>query len=162
MVSENNNMFLDNKNFSTVIQFTPLVSIDLVVQNKYGEVLLGQRLNRPAKGFWFTPGGRIFKNETMKDAFKRISSEELGVELSIDQARLLGLFDHFYNDNVFGEEFGTHYVAIAYIVESEMSSDTLCLKAQHSVHQWFDVESLKRDRFVHANTKKIFSGGKLI
>ena len=47
---------------------------------------------------------------------KRQTLEELGEEFNIDQGRLLGLYDHFYNDNVFGDEFTTHYVAIAYIL----------------------------------------------
>ena len=56
-------MFLDKNTFSTVIASTPLVPIDLVVKNHQSQVLLGQRLNRPAQGFWFVPGGRILKNE---------------------------------------------------------------------------------------------------
>jgi colanic acid biosynthesis protein WcaH len=50
-------MFLEKDLFSTVIKSTPLVSIDLVVKNNRGQTLLGQRLNKPAKGFWFVPGG---------------------------------------------------------------------------------------------------------
>ena len=41
-------MFLDKDTFTTVIKSTPLVSIDLVVKNKHGQALLGQRLNKPA------------------------------------------------------------------------------------------------------------------
>ncbi len=35
-----------------VIDCTPLISIDLVVRDSSGRVLLGQRLNRPAKVFY--------------------------------------------------------------------------------------------------------------
>ena len=56
-------MLLDKDTFSTVIQNTPLISIDLIVENKKGQILLGKRVNEPALGYWFVPGGRIFKDE---------------------------------------------------------------------------------------------------
>jgi len=51
-------MFLSQEDFATVVRSTPLISIDLVVENERGEFLLGQRTNRPAQGYWFVPGGR--------------------------------------------------------------------------------------------------------
>ncbi|MEG1251614.1 MAG: NUDIX domain-containing protein, partial [Citrobacter sp.] len=57
--------------FQTIVQNTPLISIDFIVKNERDEVLLGKRVNKPAKGYWFVPGGRIFKNETIFQAFKR-------------------------------------------------------------------------------------------
>ena len=71
-------MWLNTRVFRTVVASTPLVSIDLVVRNPQGEVLLGRRLNRPAQGFWFIPGGRIRKNESLNAAFRRLSSSGAG------------------------------------------------------------------------------------
>lgn len=56
------------------------------MENTQGQVLLGQRLNRPAQGYWFVPGGRIHKDETMTQAFARLTKEELGVELQTDRS----------------------------------------------------------------------------
>lgn len=58
-------MWLSGDTFRMVVASAPLVSIDLVVENSAGELLLGERLNRPAQGFWFVPGGRVQKNETL-------------------------------------------------------------------------------------------------
>jgi len=149
-------MFLDKDVFSTVIESTPLVSIDLVVLNKQGQALLGQRLNKPAQGNWFVPGGRILKDEAMADAFKRLTKDELGTEYSIEQAKLLGPFDHFYTDNVFDDEFSTHYVAIAYVLQLEQDLDNLPMDIQHNGYKWFDVETLKLDEQVHLHTKWYF------
>lgn len=44
-------MFLRQEEFATVVRCTPLISIDLLVENARGEYLLGQRLNRPAGDF---------------------------------------------------------------------------------------------------------------
>ncbi len=65
---------LSDKEFMNLIKNAPLVSIDLIVKNKKDEVLLGLRKNAPAKGTWFVPGGRIGKNETLQEAFKRIAN----------------------------------------------------------------------------------------
>jgi colanic acid biosynthesis protein WcaH len=80
-------MFLDKETFSTVIESTPLVSIDLVIKNQQGQALLGQRLNRPAKGFWFVPGGRVLKNESLAAAFKRLTLDELGQNSLLNKQR---------------------------------------------------------------------------
>ena len=149
-------MFLDKETFSIVIESTPLVSIDLVIKNQKGQALLGQRLNRPAKGSWFVPGGRILKDESLAAAFKRLTIEELGQEFSIEQAALLGSFDHFYNDNVFGETFSTHYVAIAYVLTLETKLKLLPVNIQHGSYQWFNIDDLLKNDNVHQHTKNYF------
>ena len=93
-------MSLEQDKFLSIVAATPLVSIDLILRSERGRVLLGRRVNRPAQGFWFVPGGRIRKNERIKDALRRISRAELGIE--IEHAELTGVFDHIYEDNYFG------------------------------------------------------------
>ncbi|MDP2485790.1 GDP-mannose mannosyl hydrolase [Pseudoalteromonas marina] len=149
-------MFLDQQIFSTVIKSSPLVSIDLVVINQNGQALLGQRLNRPAKGFWFVPGGRILKNESLASAFKRLTHDELGTEFAIEQAALQGPYDHFYNDNVFGEEFSTHYVAISFVIKLTQPLSNLPMDVQHNGYKWFAINELLSDTAVHKHTKWYF------
>lgn len=112
-------MWLPDEAFKSVIQNTPLISIDLIVQNEQGEVLLGKRVNAPAKGYWFVPGGRVRKNETLDDAFFRLVKEELGIESGITRAdaKFLGVFEHFYDDCVFGDDISTHYIVLAYSID---------------------------------------------
>ena len=69
---------LEINNFKMVVKNTPLVSIDLCIL--FNGDLLGQRNNEPLKGFWFTPGGGIFKNEAYLDCLKRVVSSELGLK----------------------------------------------------------------------------------
>ena len=80
---------LDPQTFKSVIENTPLVSIDLCLFCN-GQILLGKRSNEPLKGKWFTPGGRIHKNETWQDALLRIVEVELGlVDVSLDSCSLM-------------------------------------------------------------------------
>jgi colanic acid biosynthesis protein WcaH len=95
-------MWLSDETFKSVIQHTPLISIDLIVRNEQDEVLLGKRVNAPAKDYWFVPGGRVRKNETLDDAFIRLVKEELGIESGMTRAdaKFIGVFEHFYDDCV--------------------------------------------------------------
>lgn len=147
-------MFLDNNLFRQVVDAAPLVSIDLIVKNEKGEVLLGQRLNRPAKGDWFVPGGRIHKGESLAKAFLRLTQEELGQALPIAQARLLGAYDHFYSDSVFGEAPSTHYVALGHEVFVKSLSELP--NEQHCAYQWVAVDELLSRSDVHPHTKLYF------
>lgn len=60
---------LNHDEFRQVVQNTPLFAIDLVVLNGKNEILLGLRKNPPAQGYWFVPGGRVFKGESLDDGF---------------------------------------------------------------------------------------------
>ncbi|MFC0117885.1 GDP-mannose mannosyl hydrolase [Pseudoalteromonas xiamenensis] len=149
-------MFLSKETFSTVIEHAPLVSIDLVILNEKGQALLGERLNRPAQHYWFVPGGRILKNEPLSVAFERLTLVELGEVFSLSDATLLGSYDHFYPDNVFGETYSTHYVAIAYVLKLSKPLNQLPMKVQHSSYKWFDIADLLQSDIVHKHSKWYF------
>ncbi len=154
-------MFLDTSEFSQIIKNTPLISIDLIVKNNQNEVLLGKRSNNPAKGFWFTPGGRIYKDESIEDAFRRISKDELGTKFNISDAKFLGVFQHFYDDNVFNNKFSTHYIVLAFEIET---SKKLGLdRIQHLGQKWFKKDTLNSSDLVHKYVKDYFiiKGGKV-
>ncbi len=149
-------MFLSKPRFSQVIESTPLVSIDLIIEDEKGQILLGEHLNRPAQGFWFVPGGRILKDEKLEEAFVRLTREELGHEFELFQAKLLGPYTHLYDDNVFGNEFSTHYVAIAYKLVTVRSELDLPMDVQHSRYSWYDKNELLTNDKVHLHTKWYF------
>lgn len=146
-------MFLDKDIFSTVIENTPLISIDLIVKNSDENVLLGQRVNKPAIGSWFVPGGRIYKDETIQNAFKRITSDEIGVEIDIKSASFKGIYQHFYDDNVFGDDFSTHYIVMAFEIHI---TNTPMANNQHENYRWFSVEELLKSDDVYFFVKDYF------
>src|SRR5215470_17356087 len=90
--------FLSHAELDTVIRFAPLIAIDLIIRNARDEVLLGLRKNEPA-GLFFVPGGMILKNERLADAFARLVKTETDHAASLDDARLIGVFEHFYDNN---------------------------------------------------------------
>ena len=144
------------EDYDSVVRLTPLVAIDIIVRSPEGRVLLGNRKHEPAKGCFFTTGGRITKNETLAAAFRRISRAELGVEKEIEDARFAGVYEHFYRTN--NHElpgFGTHYVVLAY--ELTARAQDLCLpKDQHGEFAWLPEAELLRSPEVHENVKAYF------
>ncbi len=149
-------MKVSAEKFKFIVQYTPLISIDLVIKNEMGQYLLGLRKNAPAQGFWFNLGGRIYKNETISTALSRIYKEEVGAPLENNNANLLGVFEHIYEDNVFlNPNFGTHYIVLGYSVALPMSiiPDT---QQQHAHYRWWDAEDLMSSKLVHENTKICF------
>ncbi len=149
-------MWIEPDILATVVKNTPLVSIDLIVRNSIGQALLGKRVNRPAKGYWFVPGGRIIKDELFESAFTRLINSELGVSYAMDEANFLGAYQHLYSDNFSGTEFSTHYVALGYELVLDLAIDKLPIE-QHSNYRWFDIDELLNASDVHQHTKDYFS-----
>jgi colanic acid biosynthesis protein WcaH len=138
--------------FATVVRHAPLVSIDLIVRDPAGALLLGRRVNRPAQGFWFVPGGRVRKGESLDDAFARIACDELGAALRRADCRFTGVYEHMYPDHFGGADFGTHYVVLAY--EVQMAPAALRLPTvQHEAYVWLGAEEMRRRDDVHGYTK---------
>jgi len=137
--------------FKAVVDATPLISIDLLVENE-GKYLLGRRTNKPAKGYFFSTGGRVHKNETIDDAMIRIARNELNIELK-STPKFIGVFEHFYDDSMY-ENVSTHYVNLAY--EYEMEEIPALPTEQHSEYQWFSISELLESKQVHKYVKDYF------
>lgn len=144
-------MFLDQATFRSVVAATPLVSIDLVVQNAEGKILLGHRVNRPAQNFWFVPGGRVLKNETLDLAYERLTQAELGIYFARNKATFMGVYEHLYADSIFGSSLDTHYVVLGYHIAIPADVQFNLPKHQHSDFRWWSVAEILSSDVVHEN-----------
>lgn len=130
--------FLDFEEFNAVVKSAPLVSIDLclVFEDK---ILLGKRNNPPLKDQWFTPGGRIQKNEPWQAALRRIALSELGLKVeNVGAFELMGVWDHFYQNSFFDPNTSTHYVNLPHFVRLELRPE-LSMDEQHRKLGWFEL-----------------------
>ena len=147
-------MFLNKKKFISLIQNAPLISIDFCIVFE-GKILLGKRKNPPAQNFFFVPGGRIQKNETIKSAQKRLLAEEIGlknISLVKKYIKFIGIFEHFYEDNFLGQnDFNTHYIAHAYKVEiNDLEQINYAqFEEQHHIYKWISI----KDDFLEKQNK---------
>ncbi|MFD4839166.1 GDP-mannose mannosyl hydrolase [Achromobacter sp. NPDC058515] len=147
---------LARADFRQAVEMLPLVSIDLLLRDRDGHYLTGLRANPPAQGAWFVPGGRIRKNESLRDALRRIVQDELGLSVPEAAWKPRGVYEHFYGTNFAGEAGrSTHYVVLAY--EAELSLDTASLPlAQHDSYRWLPAEVIAADPGVHPYTQAYF------
>lgn len=143
---------LKNDDFRQVVQNAPLFAIDLVILNEQNEILLGLRKNPPAQGYWFVPGGRVFKGESLDDGFLRIAVAELNRNIQRINGKLLGLYEHFYDDSVFGASVSTHYINATHLVRLASIDSELPI-GQHEVYRWVSLDSLSADPTIHQYSK---------
>ena len=139
-------MHLELSKFTEIVKSTPLVAIDLfIVKNK--KLLIGKRKNPPGMNSYFVPGGRIKKNEKIKQAFRRILKSETNLEIrnKAYEPVFIGIDEHFYEDNFLkNKNFSTHYVVLLYLIEfSELEeiNSNLNLENQHHNLKWIDNNS---------------------
>jgi colanic acid biosynthesis protein WcaH len=148
--------YLNHDDLRQVVRRAPLIAIDLIIRNARGQILLGLRNNEPAKGWFFVPGGMILKSEPLRDAFARILKRETDLASPFESARLLGVYEHFYPNNRFGDDgYGTHYVVLGYALEIARA---VAIRGddQHSEWRWWDEAELRASPNVHHNAKAYF------
>lgn len=119
--------WISDEAWKTIVSNTPIVSVDLLVRYN-GGLIFGKRTNNPAKGYWFVPGGRVFKGETRQEAVHRIATKELGISVSIVEP--LGAFEHIYGSADVDDVDTKHYLANGFVVDA--ISGTIEADNQHA------------------------------
>jgi colanic acid biosynthesis protein WcaH len=112
--------------------------------------------NEPAKGCYFVPGGVILKNERLAEAFARLIKKETDHPARLDDARLIGVYEHFYDNNRSGNGgYGTHYIVLGY--EFRWPAAAVARPDdEHSELRWWPVAELLASDRVHENAKAYF------
>src|SRR5215472_19371662 len=92
----------------------------------------------------------------MADAFARLVKTETGHAARFDDARLIGVFEHFYDSNrPVNGGYGTHYVVLGY----ELLWPSAAVPRpddQPSELRWWPVAELLASDRVHENAKAYF------
>jgi ADP-ribose pyrophosphatase YjhB (NUDIX family) len=65
--------------FDEVYSKVPRLTVEVILKNPDGEILLTKRAIEPAKGQWHIPGGTVYFGEAVLDAVKRVAQKELSV-----------------------------------------------------------------------------------
>jgi colanic acid biosynthesis protein WcaH len=113
------------KLYDKIKKSMPLPCVDLLITHN-GSLLLMLRNNEPGKDLWFTPGGRIHRNESLEEAVKRVLSEETGLQpINITQVSTMS---HMWPE--------AHTVTTYYRVQ--VNSDKVKLDEQHRDYRWIN------------------------
>jgi len=118
-------MRIETELFDKIKKSMPIPCIDLLVTYK-NRLLLMLRNNEPGKDLWFTPGGRIHRNESLTEAVKRVLSTETGLQpINITQ---ISTMSHIWPE--------AHTVTTYFKVE--VDSDQVKLDEQHRDYKWIN------------------------
>jgi colanic acid biosynthesis protein WcaH len=157
MTSEKVNGILPKEDFLKVVEHAPLVAVDLVIRAPDNSFLLGLRKNAPAKGTWYFPGGRIFKDERIEQAFKRIAFTECYFAAH-GSGKLLSVNEYFFQDNFAGKPgVSTHYVTLVYEVWADKAAIPVHPDGQHSMKRWFTAQEVVSNEIVHVDVKRVIA-----
>ena len=146
---------LSEEKWRNCLDSMPIFGIDIIIFSQKFGVLMGRRINNPAKGKFFVPGGRVYKNELITDAFNRILLNETGLTFPFNKTTSMGLFEHFYNVTYWStSECSTHYIIEARLIEvdPENIKTKIDLNEQHSNFEWISLEDIKSND-IHSYSK---------
>jgi 8-oxo-dGTP diphosphatase len=118
---------------------TANVGIAILIKNKKGQILLGQRKSKLGDLTWAPPGGKLEPGETIEDSIIRETKEETGMILSDMK------FNCITND-IF--EDGNHFVTI-YIDAIEIKGFPTVMEPEKCVEwKYFDMDNLPDPLFL--------------
>jgi len=124
---------IPEEEYTLIVEKTPLCCVDLIIV-KDKKVLVVKRKNKPAQGVYWFPGGRVHKNEKLKDAVLRKARQEVGVDVEI--IKNIGAFETIFPDSNFSNKTGTHSINSVFLVSPK--SDHLILDEQSEDFRWID------------------------
>ena len=123
--------------YRQIQQLVPILCVDVVVvgKDKTGErmFLLLRRGNEPEKDMWWFPGGRVYKNEKLRDAAMRKVKTETG--LASSSLRRLGLYEYFSPVGYY-ENSNTHTPVVVFLAEVSMIVE-ITIDSQSTDNKWF-------------------------
>lgn len=132
--------FIPKEIYTTILEYMPIPTVDILFLNSKNELLLAKRNNEPLMGIYYTPGGRVNKWEKSIDAAKRKAKEELGIEIDIKKLRFVGVYDDIFKNSAF-PGISTHCIPTTYAYPlSEAEENELRIgDAQHSDFRFFSL-----------------------
>lgn len=131
-------MFIQEKLYKEILNYLPLLCVDLIITNKESRFLLVKRVNAPLKDEFWVPGGRLFIKENVFDAAARIMSSELGWSCNIDELKLVGLYQDLFKENSFHSDVDYHTVSLVFEFAELNDDKSVNLDVQSSEWKWSD------------------------
>jgi colanic acid biosynthesis protein WcaH len=117
--------WIEEKLYNRIKQLLPIPCVDILTTNQ-GSLLLLMRTNWPAKGNWFTPGGRMYLGERLEEAAYRVLQEETG--LIPTRMHKVDVMCHFWP--------GLHTVTTYF--KAGVKSRDVILNEEHSEYKWIN------------------------
>ncbi len=118
--------------YKRIHEVIPIPCVDIVLKNDHS-FLLAKRINKPAQGSWWLPGGRIIKGEKLIEAANRKAQEELGISVRVE--KILGVDETMFPDGPFNDS--THTINVVFLASFTHSIKSVKLDNQNDEYAWF-------------------------
>lgn len=112
--------------YKQITDTMPIASIEAIII-KDSAILYLKRKNKPARGEWWFPGGRIRKGETFTDALYREVKEETG--LDVDIIKFVGVYNRIF--------VARHDITIVFLCRC--CTEGVTLNKEHSEYKFFET-----------------------
>ncbi len=111
----------------------PTLGVSGIVFNNQKQILLIQRNQPPAMGFWSIPGGKLEPGESLVEACQREIKEETGLDTEVKN--IVAVVERRVE--------GFHYVIIDYLVQlSDEENSQPVAQSDVSEARWVSLENL--------------------
>lgn len=150
--------FLKPEDYYQRVRLGQLTSMNFLIENGDRKFVVARRINAPARGFLFVPGGTATKDEPIAYATRRISRGSLGAQYEISDFTFLGIGEEMYPDNFIDNKFGTHYWALT-LYRRQQKNDPSIRVDDSTDPQWLTIPEIMKSQEVHPYTKRLFEKG---
>jgi 8-oxo-dGTP diphosphatase len=125
-----------------------ILTVDAVIMDDHGRVLLMERGTEPFRGTWVLPGGLVDPGETVEQAVVREVLEELGLTVAV--VRLIGVF------STPGRDPRGSFVSLAFHVR--ITGGEVAATEEAPAHRWLASGEQVSMGFDHADILQVFRG----
>lgn len=134
--------------YAESINILPISCVDVIAYRGNGsadtrEILMVQRDEEPAKGFYWPPGGRHFKNEGLVDCARRKLDQECGIK----DAKILKQIGTFVASwlvgSVEGVINGYHYHGTDYLAKVGQNDPVVTLDHTSNGYAWMGYDEIQ-------------------
>lgn len=125
--------------YRMLMDLAPICTVDVLFFNpERTETLLFKRTNDPLKGWYYSAGGRLWKNESLVDCALRQAKREAGMTLARDLLTFGGVLEELNTNSIFPD---VAYHAVNLFYGYPLSKYVpVVLDDQHSELRWFSVD----------------------
>ena len=128
---------MPSSEYRKILEAMPICCVDILIREG-DKILLVKRRDNPAKEEFWPPGGRIYKNETLKEAVKRKALEETGLKVKIEGQ--VGVYETFFENGIFDNlKGGTHTINVCYLTKVIGDSSKIVLDKTGSEFKWVHI-----------------------
>lgn len=120
--------------YHQIISNIPIACVDIAIMRD-SSVLLVKRLDEPAKGQWWLPGGRVYKGEMMAQTAKRKALEEVGLDCEVGP--LIYTAETVFEDGPNG--IPVHSINSCFLLKFIELSEKIHLDHHHSEVWWCNL-----------------------